>query len=165
METKTREKIVYFEPVGTINGVAFVLKFELDDQGRLLYRATHRLENDTCDCKGFQFRHDCRHLAMLSPVVAKLGFSYDVAQIAMAVMCRWLRRYFRSVDLPYEPYEYDEKGDIVSGMVVVSRPNTSVACPFPTEGCWRVYVPQAAFPVLVRRDKERGRRDSSPAPF
>jgi len=132
MEAREHESlyVVSHEP----NGRVKITKVRKDDTDKVVVEAVHHVDGQICDCPGYGFRADCKHLKMVSDVVRGQPMTLHDARQEVAKLIGDFKDDFHYVGLPAEAYEKDEKG-LVTCVTLIFRKAKEASEIF-KEGTW-----------------------------
>lgn len=81
------------------------------ESGELVEKSRHVVKSGMCDCEGFGFRKDCKHLKVMSePIV---GVAVDLIE-ARAILAKLAQEFGTQARRPEEPFERDASGMVVA---------------------------------------------------
>lgn len=124
--TKMIEEKAHYVVVELAKGAGFeVHKLVKDpDSGEWITEAKHVTRDNYCDCKGFEYRGDCRHIHYIKEDKLETR-PVDLAEArrVAASVVKHLDGAFPYVGLEDEPYERDANGMIVKIKMLAKAPD------------------------------------------
>ena len=142
----------------------FYLVQKTEDGGRILKMhwdstyeldAVYEVHHGQCTCRGFAYRRDCKHLQLVgSPETP--GISLAEARAKVTEMIHKLHRDFHSVTLPVEPYERNEKREVVKITLELSKPVCDSIVFL--DGVWEGVIEGVTFRFIVDKENAHGAR-------
>lgn len=97
-----------------------VLKVCLSENCEADFESVYTIIDGVCSCSSFEYRGNCKHVAMLAKMLHKGKISVKESRHFVQQLISKFKLLFEIVDMAEEPYIKDEKG-LVEGIVLVPK--------------------------------------------
>lgn len=112
-----------------------ITKVGKGEHDEVVVEAVHHVTGGKmCDCPGFGFRGECKHLKMADSEVCGKAMTLHEARVEVAKLINDFREDFDYVGLPAEAYEKDEHGLVTCATLIFRK--AKKASEIFREGTW-----------------------------